>query len=91
MNARITTMYRKAREIIKKGKETNMMTDLVAEIGIKTIIEIKRVDIVTIATRSAIGRNIEVTIKANTANEEDLEVRVLVAQIAVINQSYLLI
>lgn len=86
MNARITTMYQKAREIIKKGKETNMMIDLVAEIETEIIIGTKRVDIVTIAMRTVIVRNIEVTTKASTANVRDLEVEVHIAQKAVINQ-----
>ena len=91
MIVRITIMYQKARETIKRGKETSMMTDLEAKIEIEIIIGTKRVDIVTIVMRTVIDRNIEVTTKASTANVEDLEVEVRIAQTAVINQSYHLI
>ena len=91
MIVRITIMYQKARETIKRGKETNMMTDLAAEIKIEIIIEKKRVDIVTIVMRTVIDQNIEETTKASTVKEEDLEVAVLIAQRVVISQSYHLI
>ena len=87
MNAKITTMYQKAKEIIKRGKETNMMTDLVAKIETEIIIGTKRVDIVMIAMRTVIVRNIEVTTKASTANVRDLEAVVHIVQKAVINLS----
>ena len=91
MNTRITTMHQKAREIIRKEKETSMMIDLAAEIETKIITGTKRAGIVMIAMKIVIDQNIEVNTKANTANVKDLEVVVHTAQKAVINQSYHLI
>ena len=68
-----------------------MLTNAKNTIEIEIIIGTKRVDIVTIVTKTVIDQNIEVTTKASTAKEEDLEVAVLIAQRVVINQSYHLI